>query len=64
MPKYDVTFREEQYWHYTYTVEADSEIDATALALSKWEEGTQAEDSYIENAYSTPIPEFVCLIED
>ncbi len=64
MPKYNVTFREEQHWYYTYTVEADNDTDATAKALSKWEEGEQSEDNYLEEAYSTPIPEFVEKLED
>lgn len=64
MPKYNVTFREEQHWYYTYTVEANDETDATAKALSKWEDGEQSEDNYLEQAYSTSIPEFVEKLED
>ena len=64
MPKYNVTFREEQHWMYTFTVEATNEEDAHAKALSKWEAGEQSEDSYLEDAYSGPIPEFIEKLED
>ena len=64
MPKYNVTFREEQHWMYTFTVEAEDEIDAHAQALLRFQEGDQAEDTYVEDAYSGCIPEFIEKLED
>jgi hypothetical protein len=64
MPKYDVTFAEQQHWSYTYTVEGNDEADATAKALAKWQDGEQADSNYLEQAYSTSIPEFVEKLED
>jgi hypothetical protein len=64
MPKYDVTFTEQQHWSYTYTVEGNDEADATAKALAKWQDGEQSDSSYLEQAYSTSIPEFVEKLED
>ena len=64
MPKYNVVFREEQHWLYTFTVEGVDSEDAYKNALVKWEAGDQSDDSYLEEAYSDHRPEFVEKLED
>ena len=64
MPKYNVVFREEQHWLYTFTVEGVDSEDAYKNALAKWEAGEQSNDSCIEDAFSDIRPEFVEKLED
>lgn len=64
MPKYNVTFAEEQHWHYTFTVEGNDAEDATAKALERWQSGEQSEDNYLMRDYSSAIPEFVEILEE
>lgn len=50
MKKYKVSFTEVQNWVYVYEIEANSEMEAHKLAIQKFEDGDQAEDSFIDDS--------------
>ena len=64
MKEFEIGFREEQVWNYTFVVKAENEEEAIEKARARFKMGDQAEDSWIDDVYATNEPEYVCeLIE-